>query len=382
MTFDGLNLILVLLGAFILGFAFALWWQRKRASGSRTQVNQDYFKGLNFVLNEQPDKAIEVFIKALEVDSETVELHLALGGLFRRKGQVDRATRIHQNLIARPNLTEPQRLQAIHELAQDYSKAGLLDRAENLYLELKESADYRAQSIEGLSDIYQKEKEWTKAIEVNRQHKKSERQKVTRRVAHFWCELAEAALEQQDLDKMSRCIKSAISEDKSVVRARILQGQLYYQQGKYASALKQWKELVSSSSQQFESVLPNLIDCFDKVGDVSGKEELVRNLPQTPKIQAVFDSWISQLHEMFGKQKTIRLVLEKASQEGLHAPVAKYLVDSRFSEELWVEHKALLNDLLVKAKSDVFEYTCAGCGFNTKAMHWHCVSCGEWDSFH
>ncbi len=124
--------------AFVLGVQAARWWIGKYSSTDEA-VNKEYFKGLNFLLNEEPDKAIEVFIKALEVDTETVELHLALGGLFRRKGQVDRATRIHQNLIARPSLTEEQRLQAIYELAQDYYKAGLLDRAEDLFSELKDS---------------------------------------------------------------------------------------------------------------------------------------------------------------------------------------------------------------------------------------------------
>ena len=152
--------------AFFIGYRVASWWFNRKNKKSKGKVNQEYFKGLNFLLNEQPDKAIEVFIQALEVDSETVELHLALGGLFRRKGEVDRATRIHQNLIARPNLTDEQRLHAICELAQDYYKAGLLDRAENLYLELKDTFSYRKQAIEGLSSIYQKEKDWQKAIDI------------------------------------------------------------------------------------------------------------------------------------------------------------------------------------------------------------------------
>jgi len=185
--------LVFLLGVFLGGKAVS-WWLRRKNSGKSQTVNQDYFKGLNFLLNEEPDKAIEVFIQALEVDSETVELHLALGGLFRRKGQVDRATRIHQNLIARPTLTEEHRMNAVCELAQDYYKAGLLDRAENLYLELKDSKTYRETAIEGLCQIYQKEKEWHKAVDAMNLYKRNERSVFSTRICHYWCELAQKAV--------------------------------------------------------------------------------------------------------------------------------------------------------------------------------------------
>ena len=136
--------------AFLCGIQLARWLNRRSALHAERKISEEYFRGLNYLLNEEPDKAIEVFIKAIEVDSETVELHLALGGLFRRKGQIDRATRVHQNLIARPHLSDQHRVQAIYELAQDYDHAGLLDRAENLYTELMDSPQYRSLALEGL----------------------------------------------------------------------------------------------------------------------------------------------------------------------------------------------------------------------------------------
>ena len=134
---------LAILLAFLLGWQLSKLLRRESAQSANKSIKSEYFRGLNFLVNEEPDKAIEVFIQALEVDDETVELHLALGGLFRRRGQVDRATRVHQNIIARPNLNDEQRSLAVLELALDYHKAGWLDRAESLFKELLDKNAYR-----------------------------------------------------------------------------------------------------------------------------------------------------------------------------------------------------------------------------------------------
>ena len=227
-SFSNISVWPALALAFFIGVKLALWWQSRNKRANPDKVNQQYFKGLNYLLDEQPDKAIEVFIEALEVDSETVELHLALGGLFRRKGQVDRATRIHQNLIARPNLTEEHRLNAICELAHDYYKAGLLDRAENLYLELKQTPLYRVSAIEGLCNIYQKQKEWQNAINIMKLYKRAERASLTHRVSHYWCELAQLAINDNQFDDAKKYLRSAVNEDRTSSRAILLRGQVYY----------------------------------------------------------------------------------------------------------------------------------------------------------
>ena len=146
------------------------WWAARNATRRATREREgggfrsDYFQGINYLLNEQPDKAIEVFIKLIEVDSDTVETHLALGNLYRRRGDVDRAIRIHQNLVARESLSTSQRTEALLELGQDYMSAGVLDRAEDLFSEIAVDADYRMQALRQLIDIYEREKDWPKAI--------------------------------------------------------------------------------------------------------------------------------------------------------------------------------------------------------------------------
>ena len=368
--------------AFILGVLFTRWCYQRWSGGTKSKVNREYFKGLNFLLNEQPDKAIEVFIKALEVDSETVELHLALGGLFRRKGQVDRATRIHQNLIARPSLSDEQRLQAIYELAQDYYKAGLLDRAENLFLELKESDSYRQQAIDGLSSIYEQEKEWQDAINVLRAHRRTDRHLYAKQLAHFWCELAELAILEQGYEEARRCLRSALSEDRSTARAVLLRGELAFQQQDYAKAISLWQSLAISRPRLAELVVDKMIHSFRAMGDVQGLRDYLEAESSVPKSSDAFKVWRDALEQQFGTQQALDLVFLKVQNEGLSAPVASYLASSADNQQLSSEHRSmLLKDVLNRAKMHRIEYTCVGCGFATKAMYWHCPNCGEWESF-
>lgn len=368
--------------AFSLGVLASWYGHRRWGKEQGTKVNKEYFKGLNFLLNEQPDKAIEVFIKALEVDSETVELHLALGGLFRQKGEVARATRIHQNLIARPSLTDEQRLQAIYELAQDYYKAGLLDRAENLFLELKDSEAYRRRAIDGLANIYEQEKEWLSAIEVLRSHKRQHRPEYSKQMAHFWCELAELAILESNYDEARKHLRAALNEDRSTARAVLLRGELAYREQNYSKAISLWQSMVTTRQALGELVVDKMILSYQRSDDPKGlREYLVAESP-IPKDARAFDLWQQTLSEILGQKASEELIFDKVQKQGLSGAVASYLSDSITSQQLSSGHSSmLLKDVLNRAKNRKIEYTCVGCGFATKAMYWHCPNCGEWESF-
>ena len=367
--------------AFSLGVVVTRWWYSKRGSTDQ-QVNKEYFKGLNFLLNEEPDKAIEVFIKALEVDSETVELHLALGGLFRRKGQVDRATRIHQNLIARPSLTDEQRMQSVYELAQDYYKAGLLDRAENLFLELKDSPLYRHQAIDGLSEIYQQEKEWSSAIAVLNSHKRTIKPKYAKQLSHFWCEMAEAAIKKQQYTDAKKYLRNAVSEDRLSVRSALLKGELAYQQQEYSNAISAWRSSTVEESSLSELIVDKIIDSYKAIGDRKGLVKYLSEGAKIPKRNKVFIKWSETLIELFGKEEAIKRIIEQVGAEGLSGPVANFLNELEENKYLDAQNQGvLLIDLLKRANSKKNEYSCIGCGFDTKSIYWHCPNCGAWESF-
>src|SRR3972149_1945846 len=191
MSFSAADLLWLLLPLAAASGWFVARLEQKRRVQKSLDLPSAYFTGLNFLLNEQPDKAIEVFIRVLEVNSDTVETHLALGNLFRRRGEVERAIRIHQNLIARPTLDKEQRSHALMELGQDYFKAGLFDRAENLFLELAEIQAHSEQALKLLLHIYQQEKEWEKAIDVTRKLAPITGKIMDENIAHFYCELAD-----------------------------------------------------------------------------------------------------------------------------------------------------------------------------------------------
>src|SRR5882762_1834435 len=163
-----MKIVGILLFFICIAAAWLLGYRARPKEEPQRKVNlpRDYLMGLNFLLNEEPDKAVDIFIKMLEVDSNTVETHLAVGKLFRRRGEVDRAIRIHQNLIARPQLERIYREQSLFELGQDYLSAGMLDRAERIFLELVSAKSHSAQALRILIDIYQQEKEWEKAAQT------------------------------------------------------------------------------------------------------------------------------------------------------------------------------------------------------------------------
>lgn len=368
--------------AFCLGALGMRWLYRRFGFAKKSKVNKDYFKGLNFLLNEETDKAIEAFIKALEVDSETVELHLALGGLFRRKGQVDRATRLHQNLIARPNLTEKQRFEAIYELAQDYYKAGWLDRAEGLFDELKSSENYHTAAINGLCNIYQQEREWQQAIDILNEHRPSQRSQHLKQIAHYYCELADIAIENLDYSVALNMLQASEKQVKGNARTILLRGELAYQQGDFAEAIIRWSKLRSDNATSLQLVSGKVIKCYQEAGDREGLEQHLLTMKSIPKHGQDFKLWYEALVDVFGSEAAELHILRRVEGEGLSGPVANHLHHAVVSRLVSDQSKSeLLKELLNRAKSKKIEYTCTGCGFDTKSLYWYCPNCGEWESF-
>jgi len=198
------------------------------AQRGKSFLSPDYFKGLNYLLNEEPDKAIDVFIKLIDVDSDTVETHLALGLLFRRRGEVNRAIRIHQNLIARTTLNPQQRSLALFELAHDYRHAGLLDRAEDLFRELAISGKYQVLALRQLLEIYQQEQDWNKAINIAQKLVVFDNKQM-HTIAQYYCELAEDYRQKGQNDAALEAIENALKADQNCVRASLIEGQLALQ---------------------------------------------------------------------------------------------------------------------------------------------------------
>ena len=366
--------------------AWSGWWVARRHymqrdARQRRGMHPEYFKGLNYVLNEQPDKAIEVFIKMLEVDSETVETHLALGNLFRRRGEVDRAIRIHQNLIARPTLDKEQRALALLELGMDYMRSGLLDRAESLFEELVETGSYSVQAFRELLDIYQQEKEWDNCIRTARRLEMTSGDRLDPVVAQYYCEKAEELRDQGQYKPARDNIRRALAIDPDCARASILEAELAVMAGKVRHAVRAYKRIERQDADYLPEVIPQLLDCYrqldrldefmaylqevvDRNGGITAMLTLTDLIAQRRGEEAAAEFITSELRKrpsVRGLERLLAYALEHA-----HGRTRESLITIRELTGKLLEGRPV--------------YKCMHCGFVGKSLHWQCPSCKQWNT--
>ncbi len=359
------------------------WWlARRRESGRRQRdsaLSSNYFRGLNYLLNEQPDKAIEVFLEIAEINQDTVETHLALGNLFRRRGEMDKAIRFHKHIISRPNLTDEQRSQALLELGEDYMRAGLLDRAEKLFAQLLEN-DARAElPARQLLDIYQQEKDWKKAIACSR-HLTDDNAQTQQLVAQFHCELAWQALQAGEVDGVRKHLRQARRCDPRNPRPRLLEGELNWRGSNWSDALQCYIEACQLDRDCAVLVLDRIVGCFRHLGE---RERL--------------EGWLNEQVEV-GKLTTPALVLAELRAERDPHSAVEFLLDylSRrptvrgleclmnllHDHDFGLEQigPELIRDLMQRLIEGQPVYRCTHCGFSGSSYHWLCPSCRRWNT--
>jgi lipopolysaccharide assembly protein B len=339
----------------------------------------DYFKGLNYLLNEQPDKAVDIFIKLLDVDSDTVETHLALGSLFRRRGEVDRSIRIHQNLIARPQLEKSYKIQALSALAQDYLRAGVLDRAEKLFLELVDLGEIDEQNLRFLLHIYQQEKDWDKAIDVATRLQKKSGQSVLPMVAQYHCELAERHKEKGEWGAALDYCRSAQAIHHDCVRASLLRGEIEMNQGSYENAIASYQRVKEQDPRFLSETISPLVQCYKEIDREADLITYINDCLQSyPRFKLVVIV-SKHLQETAGDPAAIEFIAEqirrKPSLRSLHYLLELYISNSsgRTRDKL-----VLLQNLMDKLLENKPTYCCTHCGFSGKVLYWLCPSCHHW----
>jgi lipopolysaccharide biosynthesis regulator YciM len=366
--------------------AISGWWVAKRGQGHSTggghpELSSEYFTGLNYLLNEQPDKAVDVFVKMLEVDSETVETHLALGNLFRRRGEGDRAIRIHQNLIARPTLTREQRAKALEELGKDYMRAGFLDRAENLFLELVDDRHHRTTALDHLLDIYQQEKDWERAILTARKIEASTGKRMSAVSAQFCCELAELASARGEKKLALKTLKRAIAYDKTCVRATLLMGQLEKENNNIKAAIRTFKQVEHQDAAYLSEIIEPLVECYQTHGLLDEMENYLRYLLNhdggTSALLALAEIVCKKRGESAAVQEIIQYLKNKPSVKGLDRLIEYNLVGSDGEAR---ENLHILKDITSELVDRYPVYKCDNCGFTGKTLHWQCPTCRKWNS--
>ena len=344
-------------------------------------MSQDYFKGLNYLLNDRPDKAIEVFIKVLEVESETVETHLALGNLFRRRGEVDRAIRIHQNLVARPSLDKEQRALALLELGIDYMRSGLLDRAETLFKELIQTGMYERQVLRHLVDIYQQEQDWDAALEYIRRLERVTGEDMPDVRAHFYCEKAEISKSADNPPEAFRLLDRALKEDRKCVRARLLSADLSSSIEDYSTAIAHLKKIEHQDIDFLPEAIPRLVDNYRKLDRVDELSAYLSRLSElhlgiTPVlVLAELTAERAGLDE--AKNHIIAELKTRPTIRGIDRLIEYSLADADGESR---QNLQLLKETTTRLVEDKLNYKCGNCGFTGRSLHWQCPSCKLWNT--
>lgn len=370
----------------VLPVFFGLGWIAARIDINHlvkesSALPRSYFKGLNFLLNEQPDKAIEAFLEAARVDPETIELHFALGSLFRRRGEADRAIRVHQNLVDRDNLTEEQRLHALSELGQDFLKLGLLDRAEDIFVKLR-GTSRNEEALRILLEIYQQEKEWQKAIEIAELLPGHAGHEWISEVANFHCELANDALLAGNAEASLKHLELALSVNRKCTRASVLQGDMAMQRGDAAAAIEHWKRIEQQNPVYLALVAGKLMEAYRQLGKEAIGVQLLRNYLEhyssLDLLDAVFQAEIGNGNPT-GAYVLVRDELRRnPTLQGLDKLLEAQLMTATPERRSDLE---LMKNLIHNHTRRVARYRCDNCGFKARQFYWRCPACGGWESY-
>ncbi len=376
-----LELLWLLLPVAAVSGWFAALRESKRKANRLTGISSEYIRGLNYLLNEQPDKAIEVFIKMVEVDADTVETHLALGHLFRRRGETDRAIRIHQNLLARPRLESEIRTMALLELGEDYMKAGLFDRAENLFLELIDLNEHTARALMHLRDIYQQEQDWDKAIDICRQLEKVTGKSMRAVIAHYYCEKAEKCYRGNEFKQAEQLVQQALQQDKNCVRASIIQARIDSRNSNYRAAISSYRHVMEQDPDYFPEVIDPLLDCSRRTGEEKELMAFLRDIVSRDNSISPMLALAGLIREHEGEQEAMAFVEtqlhKRPSVRGLNWLIELSL---RHSEGEARKNLTIFYELTSKLLANKPVYECGTCGFSGKTMHWQCPGCKSWSS--
>ncbi len=377
MDFDISWLLLSLPIAFVLGWiASRLDLRQLRIENRRAP--KAYFRGLNFLLNEQQDQAIDAFIEAVQNDPDTSELHFALGNLFRRRGEYERAVRVHQHLISRGDLSATDRHRAQHALALDYQRAGLLDRAEEALLKL-EGTPFESDARLALLANYERARDWAHAAEVAKRLEDSDQGSFVGRLAHYLCEQSAALLAAHEPEQAQALLEQAIHNAPQAPRPRMELARMLSQRGDPAASLAVLEKILDSAP----AALPLIAGQLAQMAIASGRAALAMTMlkshyAQTPSIDVLEAIVLLEMH--LGETSAVarNWYLRHLEREPSLVAAAQWIAGEKLEHE---QFHPLVQRALEHAVKPLTRYRCAACGFEAKQHFWHCPGCQAWDSY-
>ncbi|PCI60742.1 MAG: lipopolysaccharide assembly protein LapB [Methylophilaceae bacterium] len=372
----------------ILPIFFTLGWVAARVDikqliAESTTLPAAYFKGLNFLIGDQHSKAVDAFSEAIHANSDSLELHFALGSLFRRTGATDRAINMHLNLLDKKELTDNQKDAVKAELAQDYLKAGLFDRAEELFKSLKDKR-YHQPALHALLEIYVREREWIQAVDTATELERLSGVPFRKEIAQYHCELAMNAIIDQQSDQVRRHLADALDANKKCVRANMLLGDLELQSGSHAAALSHWKHIEFQDPEYLGLVAPRLLKSFAAIDKSKEGVALLKTYLENYKLpslmSALYEATITEEGHDSAATLARNELIRKPSLQTLDQLLQARAMSDSESNGKGSQDIQLMQQTVRNAIGNRAAYHCNQCGFRAKQYHWQCPACNAWES--
>jgi lipopolysaccharide biosynthesis regulator YciM len=371
---------------------FSLGWLAARVDlkqllAESTALPAAYFKGLNFLITNQHDKAIEAFSEAVQANTDSLELHFALGSLFRKRGEVDRAIHLHLNLLQKTDLEPQQKIAVTAELAQDYLKAGLLDRAEELFESLDDDR-YRQPALRALLEIYVKEREWERAIKAATELERLSGVSFRVEVAHYYCEMAVKSKLANDLHTARYELEQSLNANKNCVRANVLLGDMEAEADAHKEAISTWRRIEFQQPEYLGLIAPKLLNSYRALDQTADGLALIQTYLQNYKLPSL----INVLYEatlaengpesaaILARTELIKMPSLSVLDQLLQARTIALKQHSNNSENTTFNDIQLMQQTVRHAIGNKTAYHCVQCGFKAKYHHWQCPACNAWEA--
>ena len=363
---------------------FTLGWVAARLDikqliSESTNLPAAYFKGLNFLITDQHDKAVDAFIEAVKANADSLELHFALGSLFRRRGEVDRAINLHLSLLERKELHDPQKIAVMAELAQDYLKAGLFDRAEEIFKSLTDSR-YQQPALRALLEIYVREREWERAIESATELERLSGVSFRKEVAQYFCEIAVKAQLINDIETAKQNLILALDANKKCVRANIMLGEIEAKAGNHEAAISLWKRVEFQQAEYLGVVAHKLLASYQALGKANEGLALLNIYQQNYQLPTLLHVLYDRTLQEQGAEAAAQLARSELNKKpSLHTLYqllsARQQTDKKDNQDI-----TLIQQAIRSVMGNRNTYACVQCGFKAKHFHWQCPACNAWES--
>ena len=368
---------------------FSLGWLAARVDlkqllAESTALPAAYFKGLNFLITNQQDKAIEAFTEAVQANTDSLELHFALGSLFRKRGEVDRAIHLHLHLLEKKQLEPQQKLAVTAELAQDYLKAGLFDRAEELFESLDDDR-YRQPALRALLEIYVREREWERAIKAATELERISGVPFRVEIANYYCEMAVKSKLANDTHTARFELDQALNANKSCVRANVLLGDLEAEANNHKAAISVWKRIEFQKPEYLGLIAPKLLVSFRVLNQIEEGLNLLQTYLQTYQLNSLLNVLYEATLAEHGAENAAKLarneLIKMPSLNTLDLLLqARTILETNHPQNGNLQDTQLMQQAVRHAIGNKTAYHCEQCGFKAKYHHWQCPACNAWEA--